>query len=287
MNPPYLVMTDNLSIAWAKTFLLASTCKKDNFSSALISITLENSTFAEDSTIRRMLEGTYSSLNKAPKNAKRKNPKYVSIRNNAATIFPKSLWKPIEQKGYHYFFRFYNSSVFPALKKSDQRNKFGTYFSRMSPQLEILLDFWNKEQKRNSRARRSALQASCSNPKLDNGFFMAPILDPEKDLTPSRVRGFPCLQQVSFCWNNNNELSLTAFYPTQYIFDRAYGNYLGLLNLGLFMAKQMDLTFTNLNCYVNSIQTGSASKRDLKDLTLNLEGYISKATAGEDSWNKF
>ena len=52
--------------------------------------------------------------------------------------------------------------------------------------------------------------------------------------------GFPCLQQVSFVPTRCG-LVVNAFYATQHIFDKAYGNYLGLAQLGAFMAREMGM----------------------------------------------
>jgi hypothetical protein len=43
-------------------------------------------------------------------------------------------------------------------------------------------------------------------------------------------------------------LCVTGFYPMQYLFERAYGNYLGLCRLGRFMAAQIDLPFARMVC---------------------------------------
>ena len=54
-----------------------------------------------------------------------------------------------------------------------------------------------------------------------------------------------------------------AFYPTQYIFDRGYGNYLGLCHLGSYIAHQTGLQFVRLNCYIGEPHLGDVNKRDL------------------------
>jgi thymidylate synthase len=104
------------------------------------------------------------------------------------------------------------------------------------------------------RPRLSALQVSC--------------FDPPKDHTGQPVRGFPCLQQVSFAYDNSGGLAVSAYYPSQYIFDRGYGNYLGLCHLGQFMASEMGLQLVRLNCYVNSPLRGDTPKRALGDLAI-------------------
>ena len=46
-----------------------------------------------------------------------------------------------------------------------------------------------------------------------------------------------------------NTLSLNAFYATQQLFVKAYGNWLGLCRLGTFVAGQTGLRFAELNCF--------------------------------------
>jgi hypothetical protein len=71
--------------------------------------------------------------------------------------------------------------------------------------------------------------------------------------------GFPCLQQVIFVPlgpSGRNGLMVNAFYATQYMFEKAYGNYLGLCRLGTFMAHYMGLKFVRLSCTVGTAELG-------------------------------
>jgi hypothetical protein len=83
--------------------------------------------------------------------------------------------------------------------------------------------------------RRSALQAA--------------VLYPLADLNNSRQQGFPCLQQIAFAHDRKrSSLTITGFYAMQYLFERAYGNYLGLERLGRFMAREMGLRLDRVVC---------------------------------------
>ena len=70
--------------------------------------------------------------------------------------------------------------------------------------------------------------------------LQAATFDPGRDHVASAQLGFPCLQQVSF-EPTAAGLVVNAFYATQQIFDKAYGNYLGLAQLGAFMAHEMGM----------------------------------------------
>lgn len=55
---------------------------------------------------------------------------------------------------------------------------------------------------------------------------------------------------------------MNAFYATQYIFAKAYGNYLGLAQLGAFMAREMGLRLARLNVTVGVAKLAGVSKSD-------------------------
>jgi hypothetical protein len=103
--------------------------------------------------------------------------------------------------------------------------------------------------------------------------LQAVIFDPVRDQVTER-RGFPCLQHVSFVRDNDRgTLSLNAFYALQSFFVKAYGNWLGLLRLGEFVASQTELRFERLNCFagVQKMRSGSRPKPgDLLDRLLDL-----------------
>ena len=123
----------------------------------------------------------------------------------------------------------------------DRRNRYGVYFQRLIAfghggaddrgvnQLEHVIKTWH-----NGNHRRTALQAA--------------IFDPNSDHTNQPRRGFPCLQQVAFAQEGKEGFGVTGFYATQYIFERAYGNYLGLCRLGRFMAQEMGRQLTQVTC---------------------------------------
>jgi hypothetical protein len=165
---------------------------------------------------------------------------FVSCHTTANTLFPTSLWNPNRARTDLY--RRYEY-ILPILRKCPQ-NRYGTYFQRLigyrfresdntetDPinQLEHIIGTYL-----GNNHRRSALQAM--------------IFDPSRDHTNQRQRGFPCLQSVFFTPLSNRSLSITGIYATQHIVRRAYGNYLGLYRLGLFMAHEMGLTLSQVRC---------------------------------------
>ena len=84
---------------------------------------------------------------------------------------------------------------------------------------------------------------------LDTGLF-----DPYKDHTDQPMRGFPCLKQVSFAHCGQGGLTITGYYATQYVVERAYRNYLGLCRLGRFMAPEIRLRFDRMTCFAAPVK---------------------------------
>jgi tripartite-type tricarboxylate transporter receptor subunit TctC len=70
--------------------------------------------------------------------------------------------------------------------------------------------------------------------------WQATTFDPARDHSATAQLGFPCLQHVSFVPTKAG-LVANAFYATQQLFDKAYGNYLGLAQLAAFMAGDLDV----------------------------------------------
>lgn len=231
-NSPLVIVESNLSVAWGKAFL--KVVDAGEIAPLVVVIDgLNNDEVPETPNIRSALDSALLSDGKAP-----------SCHETANTIFPNSLWNP--QADRHRLYERYEK-IFARIRKH-RSNRNGVYFHRLIAfpneggnrsvnQLEHIINTWNT-----GNHRRTALQAA--------------IFDPTKDHTNQRRRGFPCLQQIAFTPMSGDRLAVTGFYATQYIFKRAYGNYLGLCHLGRFMAQEMALTLSRVVCIA------SPAKRD-------------------------
>lgn len=155
-----------------------------------------------------------------------------SINTVANTIFPINLWNPEYSRNTLY--ERYNN-VLKHIKRCPL-NRYGIYFERMINfkngvnQLEKTIAFY-----KSGNLRRSAYQIA--------------IWDPLRDLTNTRMRGFPCMQHLVFLCVRNR-LVVIGFFATQYLFERAYGNFLGLCNLGKFMSHELGIPLCEVKCYV-------------------------------------
>jgi hypothetical protein len=164
---------------------------------------------------------------------------FWDIETVAFTIFPERYWR-LAGGDRKKLFKLYHDA-FPRIQAMNPRNnRRGLYFERLAMygsgpcegnQLEWVLTQYTDR----SNVRRSMLQATT--------------FDPARDHLPDAQLGFPCLQHVTFVPTRGG-LVLNAFYATQQLFDKAYGNYLGLSHLGGFMGHEMGLPFVRLNVHI-------------------------------------
>jgi hypothetical protein len=241
------IQETNLSHAWAQAFLEAAAPGGGEISPLIVTVTgfIDNRPI-ETPSIRRMLDqallGNKRSL----------------CESVASTIFPQSLWNP--SAGREQLFQRYKD-LLPVLKQLEPSNKYGLYFERLiafgsGPEKVNQLDHIIRTYLGGNH-RRSALQAS--------------VFDPSVDHTNQPRRGFPCMQQVAFAPCGNGEMAVTAFYAVQHLFEKAYGNYLGLCHLGHFMAQELGLLLTRLTCIAGVAKLGDVNKRDIQKLCQELK----------------
>jgi hypothetical protein len=212
-----------LEIRKTKENFLNPICIYDLAEDLNIGVWFADSMAEENHQIRRVLDEALTSHR-------------TSCNTVANTIFPESLWNPARERALLY--QRYMVHTWPRVKKC-AANYRGTYFQRLIAfengddpinQLEHVITTWHKQ-----NHRHSALQLS--------------VFDPRHDHTDGRRLGFPCLHQVCFTplgANGAEGLAVTGFYATQHIFEKAYGNYMGLCRLGKFMAHEMKLRFTRM-----------------------------------------
>ena len=251
ISGPLVVAERNLSIAWGKAFL--KVFEANEIAPLVVVIEgLDNTDPPEIPAIRGALDAALGAEDRR-----------LSCLQVANTIFPISLWNP-ENPRTDLYQRYL--TIIQRIRKH-RGNRHGVYFQRLISfgadsntgeavnQLEFIISTWNK-----GNHRRSALQAS--------------LIDPRVDHTHQRQRGFPCLQQVAFAPMGDNGLAVTGFYAKQHMFERAYGNYLGLFRLGRFMAHEMGLTLSQVVC-IATPAARDRNKRDLAGLAEQVESALS------------
>ncbi|MBT2234415.1 hypothetical protein [Nonomuraea sp. NEAU-A123] len=171
-------------------------------------------------------------------------------------------------------------------------NQFGTYFARLVAypgikgavdQLAAVVDRLQK----GGRARFTRYEALIDQPEVDgapdtdttapqepgeltNDFSLlpddgatAPIYVPGKDRTPGH---FPCLSHCSFQLDADAQVHMLAYYRSQSMVERAYGNYLGLGRLLQYVASQAGLRTGQLTVVAGQAQIEMA-RRQVRLLT--------------------
>jgi hypothetical protein len=223
-----LIDETNLSLAWARAFLQIVDHPGTKISPLIVSLTEfgEDGTPEEDDSLRAALNECLVSIGEQ------------EVHTVANTIFSPSLYR-LSKFNRHRLYEIYLETLPRYKALSIHKNRRGLYFERLiafgsGPCNGNQLEYIIQEYTSNTGVRRSMLQAS--------------VFDPPRDHVRSAQLGFPCLQHVSFV-PEGGELVLNAFYATQQIFDKAYGNYLGLCRLGQFMAAEMGLRFGRMNCF--------------------------------------
>lgn len=238
-SSPLVIEETNLSHAWSRAFLHIIDNPGKEVSPLLITLTgFTNGMPNEDRAIRQALDNCL------------KINSEQSVHTVANTIFPASYW----QRSNHDRNKLFDTYLenFPRIKAlAFNKNHRGLYFERLiafgsGPNNGNQLEYIISEYKSRPGVRRSMFQAS--------------IFDPARDHISTAQLPFPCLQHISFV-PHKNTLIMNAFYATQQLLNKAYGNYLGLCRLGNFMAHEMELNFARMNCFVGVAKMDNITKK--------------------------
>ena len=247
---PQLIIESNLSKAWVMAVAQILDNSGSEISPLLISITgfSEDGKPVENIKVRQALDSLL------------KEKGFRNIENVAHTIFPQQIWN-LCKNDREQLYKIYKN-VFNRYKEMNKKdNQRGSYFDRLTQygrgqlngnQLEWIINQYNQR----NNVRRSMLQAS--------------IFDPARDHLPIAQLQFPCLQQISFVPTDNG-LILNAFYATQQLFDKAYGNYLGLSRLGAFMASQINMKLHAINISIGVAKLERITKNEINNSLLGNE----------------
>lgn len=220
------IVSQSLEEAWLAAVQMACNSRAREISPLIVTVEATRGQETQGADFRAALDQLLQSSDRA------------TVETVANTIFPNSLWNPSGDR--QDLFRRY-LKILPTLRR-DSHNRRGLYFERLISyppngqagnhnQLDHIIETFVR-----GNHRRSALQAA--------------IFYPPTDLNHARQQGFPCLQQVALAHcDSGRGLTITGFYAMQYLFERAYGNYLGLLRLGEFMAHEMNLRLQRVVCF--------------------------------------
>lgn len=262
-NKPLLICDTNLSRAWSRILLQTIDHSGTEISPLIVSISgLCNGVTPEIDAVRMALDELL------------RRTEQFEVNTVANTIFPQSVWR-IARGDRHAFFEEYRETL-PRYAAMERLNRSGTYFSRL-----IAFDLDANTGERLSHIPEGCIPESGNQLehvikvitekklKRDSALQVA-IFDPVRDHSVAPYQSFPCMQHLTFVKKAKGSLVLNAFYATQQIVRKAYGNYLGLCRLGHFVASQVGLTFSQLNVYIGVEKLGNYSKTgpDLQPLIM-------------------
>jgi hypothetical protein len=213
---------------------------------------------------------------------------YQGVHTVANTVFPQSLWR--RAKGNREkLYEEYLDNLPSYAEVTPDKNRRGLHFSRL---VAFGVDPRTGE--------RSAAVPIGKLPSLGNqlvfliqrckkgvrkSLFQAAVFDPARDHVGGARQGFPCMQHVTFVPDYDNKtLAVNAFYATQQLFVKAYGNYLGLVRLGAFFAEETGLTLTRVSCFagVEKMDQRPAAGPTLDALIAAAEATVRGAGAKAD-----
>ena len=241
-NPePLMITAKSISEAYSRTLLHILEHPGNEIAPLVLTIDGfgEGYDVPEDPRVRTALDALLGSKKKR------------DVEDVAHTIFPQRFWT-MAQGDRAKLFEFYKMA-FPFYRAQNPKaNGKGLYFERLmmygrgpcdGNQLEWILSQYENR------------------PGVRRSMWQATTFDPARDHSATAQLGFPCLQHVSFVPTKAG-LVANAFYATQQLFDKAYGNYLGLAQLAAFMAHEMDIPLARLNVTIGVAKLERISKTD-------------------------
>lgn len=244
MTTPTLIQDLNLSESWLKVLEAYDGIPGQELSPLIVTIT----DFEENETVRKTLDEDLLKRNKQ------------SIQTVSETIFPLSLQKLFRNDRQEFYDEY--KANFKRIKKLDlrskkRRNGRGTYFQR-------LIDYPGTDGKLNQI--ENIIQSIQDNKNNRRSRYQATTFNPNTDSLDGPYLGFPCLQHVTFYVTKENGLILNGFYAMQHIYEKAYGNWLGLINLGKFVSEELGIPFERFNCFVSIEKLDTLTKAGARKL---------------------
>lgn len=253
MTRPILIDRPNLSLAWAEAFSRINAAPKHRLMPLTISFEgFSNGDVTEDSTVRAAVDAALSAAG------------MQKVQTVANTIFPQALWRTAKGDR-HALYSAYLENLPEYVAMEPQKNGRGLYFGRL-----IAYDINHKDGEKLPHIPHGSIPENANQlefliQRCKKGVrasaFQASVFDPARDHLPTPYLGFPCLQHVTFVPDfQDGTVGLNAFYATQQLFEKGYGNYLGLARLGLFFASQTGLELTRVTCFAGIEKIDSEAK---------------------------
>ena len=291
---PYSERESGLAVAWSRAFLAMSRPPERELSPFLVSIAAgPDGLPVEDEQLRAAidacLEENWRFRHETPEKVDRQKGRRVSpesqpvlIETVAKTIFPHAMWRRANGDR-HRLYKDYLTSLPDFVSMAPHQNSGGLYFARMigygvNPKTGAKERHLGEQLEYEPNQLEFVINA-CK-PGVQRMALQVSIYDPVRDQTDARQH-FPCLQHVTFVPDfARGTLAVNAFYALQLLYVKAYGNWLGLMRLGAFVASQTKLRFERLNSFAG-IQKMTSDSRPRPGSLLDQLTEIARSRAGE------
>ena len=251
ISGPLVVVERNLSVAWGKAFL--EVFESNEIAPLVVVIEgLDNADPPEVPAIRSALD-----------DGLRAEGKGQSCSQVANTIFPDSLWN-LQRPRADLYQRYLG--IVHRIRKH-RGNRHGVYFQRL---IAFGADIEEGGRRQPAGAHHHDL-APGQSPEV-----RATSLSRRSETGPYPPAPAWLPMSPAGCFRTrtgDNGLAVTGFYAKQHMFERAYGNYLGLCHLGRFMAHEMGLTLSQVVC-IATPAARDRNKRDLAGLARQVESSL-------------
>jgi len=260
VSKPMLIDQANLSLAWAEAYLAAREARGHVISPLVVSFSgFDADGPLEDERVRDAVDTALEGSD------------MQSVQTVANTIFPQVLWRRANGDRAA-FYQSYLEALPDYIAMCPSKNNMGLYFGRLIA--------YGMDQKTGDPLTRYAGDALLNEGnqvetvirRCKKGVkkmkLQASVFDPSRDHFTEAMPKFPCLQHITFipCFDSKT-LSMNAFYATQQLFRKGYGNFLGLARLGSFVAGESGLTLDRLSCFIGmeKMESGNGPAKGLGD----------------------
>lgn len=274
VTKPILIDQPNLSLAWAEAFLAVRSASKHRLSPLTLSFTgFSNGAVEEVTDVRDALDAALVAA------------ELQTVKTVANTIFPLSLCR-LAKGDRKALYAMYRENLPDYVAMEPNKNQRGLYFGRL---IAFDMDHKTGEQldhvpagKVPENGNQLEFIIQHCKPSVRHSMFQASTFDPARDHTTLAQLPFPCLQHVTFEPNfKAGTMTLNAFYATQQLFAKGYGNFLGLAHLGLFMAGEIKLSLARVSCFIGieKMENGPKSGKELDTLVSVCEQSLREPAA--------
>lgn len=255
----------DLAAAWAKAYLYMRKVPDQEIGPFAVSIHADTGIVLPDSLAHPMVRALDRCLTADGQD-------YKPVEIVAFTIFPERIWKLCGADRAE-FYREAMLSLRAFTNWEPTKNRGGMYFGRLFgfgvdhktgeslgyKAAKAMTDAGGNQIEHVIRQLKESVRKGKTVARMQ---LQAAMFDPMRDLTTSGQPCFPCLQHIAFNTDiKNKALHLSAFYATQQLYVKAYGNWLGLCRLGAFVAGQSGLRLTRFTCFAN-VQKMDKAPRD-------------------------